>query len=80
MVPRNPRKQQRHVLLAADFDIQMHYSVATASLLIHSHTLQLLFISKSKIGSKGHHFESTDDIQRAVMQALNYIPQTAFQE
>jgi len=29
---------------------------------------------------KGHHFESTEDIQRAVTQALNDIPQAAFQE
>jgi len=28
---------------------------------------------------KGHHFESTEDIQWSVMQALN-IPQAAFQE
>jgi len=29
---------------------------------------------------KGHHFESTENIQRSVRQALNYIPQNAFQE
>jgi len=29
---------------------------------------------------KGHHFESTEDIQRSVTQALNVIPQAAFQE
>jgi len=29
---------------------------------------------------KGHHFESTEDIQRAVMQVLNDVPQNAFQE
>jgi len=27
---------------------------------------------------KGHHFESTEDIQRAVTQPLNDIPQNAF--
>ena len=34
------------------FDIQMHYGDAAASLLIWSRTLRLIFISKSKIGSK----------------------------
>ena len=29
---------------------------------------------------KGRHFESTEDIQRSVTQALNNIPQAAFQE
>ena len=29
---------------------------------------------------KGHHFESTEDIQRSVTQVLNDIPQDAFQE
>jgi hypothetical protein len=29
---------------------------------------------------EGHHFESTEDIQRAVTQALNNIPTTAFQK
>jgi len=29
---------------------------------------------------KGHHFESTENIQRPVTQALNYITQNAFQE
>jgi len=29
---------------------------------------------------KGHHFESTEDIQRAVTLVLNDVPQAAFQE
>jgi len=29
---------------------------------------------------KGHYFESTEDIQRSVTQALNNIPQAALQE
>ena len=29
---------------------------------------------------KGHHFESTEDIQKSVTQAVNDIPQDAFQE
>ena len=29
---------------------------------------------------KGQHFESTEDIQRVGMQALNDIPQAAFKE
>jgi len=29
---------------------------------------------------KGHHFQSTEDNQRSVTQALNDIPQAAFQE
>ena len=35
---------------------------------------------KVKSAVKGQHLESTEDIQRSVMQALNDIPQTAFQE
>jgi hypothetical protein len=35
---------------------------------------------KAKSAVKGHHFESTEDIQRSVTQALNDIPQAAFQE
>jgi len=35
---------------------------------------------KTKSAVKGQHFESTEDIQRSVKQALNYIPQVAFQE
>jgi len=35
---------------------------------------------KTKSAVKGHHFESTEDIQRSVMQAFNDIPQAAFQE
>jgi len=29
---------------------------------------------------KGHHFESTEGIQRSIKQVLNDIPQNAFQE
>jgi len=35
---------------------------------------------KVKLAVKGHHFESTEDIQRSVTQILNDIPQTAFHE
>jgi hypothetical protein len=35
---------------------------------------------KVKSAVKGHHFESVEGIQRAVTQALNDIPQAAFQE
>jgi len=35
---------------------------------------------KTKSVVKEHHFESTEDIQRSVRQALNDIPQAAFQE
>jgi len=34
----------------------------------------------AKSAMKGHHFESTEDIQRSVTQALNDVPQAAFQE
>jgi hypothetical protein len=33
-----------------------------------------------KTALKGHHFESTEDIQRSVRKVLNDIPQNAFQE
>jgi len=48
----------------------MHYDDAAASLLTLFHTLQL---QKVKSTVKGHHFESTEDIQRAAWQALNDI-------
>ena len=35
---------------------------------------------KVKSTVKGHHFESTEDIQSSVTQASNNIPQNAFQE
>ena len=35
---------------------------------------------KVKSAVKGHHFESTEDIQRSVTQVLNDIPQKVFQE
>jgi hypothetical protein len=35
---------------------------------------------KVKTALKGHHFESTEDIQRSVTQVLNDIPQNAFQK
>jgi len=35
---------------------------------------------KIKSAVKGHHFESTEYIQKSVMQVLNDIPQAAFQE
>jgi len=35
---------------------------------------------KAKLTMEGHHFEPTEDIQRSVTQALNDIPQAAFQE
>jgi len=34
---------------------------------------------KVKLTVKGHNFESTESIQRALTQALNYIPQNASQ-
>ena len=35
---------------------------------------------KAKSALKRHHFETTEDIQGSVTQALNNIPQAAFQE
>jgi len=35
---------------------------------------------KTKLALKRHHFESTENIQRSLTQALNDIPQAAFQE
>jgi hypothetical protein len=82
MGPRNLTEQQGDAQLSAFFDIQMHYGCAAASLLISFRTLRILFIKKNKIKSalKGHHFESTEDIQRSVMQVLNDILQNAFQK
>ena len=49
----------------------------------YSHDLtpcDFFLFQKVKLAVKGHHFESTEDIQKSVTQALNNIPQTAFQE
>jgi len=35
---------------------------------------------KVKLAVKGHHFESTEDIQRAVTLVINGVPQNVFQE
>jgi len=56
MVPRNLTEQQQDARLSAVFDIQMHYGEGVASLLTWSCTLQLLFISKSKICSERTQF------------------------
>jgi hypothetical protein len=37
-------------------------------------------LEKVKLTVNGHHFLSTEDIQRAVTQASNDIPQSAFQK
>ena len=47
MVPRNLTEQQLDVRLRVEFDIQMHYDDAAASLLTWFRSLHLLFISKS---------------------------------
>ena len=52
MVPKNLTEQQQDARLSTLFDIQMHYGDAASSLRTWSRTLQLLFISKSKIGSE----------------------------
>jgi hypothetical protein len=43
-------------------------------------TCDFIIVKKVKLTVKGHHFESTEDIQRSVTQVLIYIPQNAFQE
>jgi hypothetical protein len=40
----------------------------------------LFLFQKEKSAVKGHHFESTEDIQKAVTQILNGIAQAPFQE
>jgi len=37
-------------------------------------------LQKVKLAVKGHHFESAEDTQNSVTQALNDIPQNGFQE
>jgi hypothetical protein len=73
-----PRSSQsnsgKHGRLNTVFDIQMHYGDAAASLLAWSRTLRLLFISKFKTALKGHHFESTEDIQMSVTRFLKRHP------
>jgi len=38
------------------------------------------YFKKANSAVNGYHFESTEDIQRSVTQALKDIPQAAFQE
>jgi len=40
----------------------------------------LFLFQKAKWAVKGHHFESTEDIQWSVKQVLNDVPQNSFQE
>jgi Rieske Fe-S protein len=40
----------------------------------------LFLFKKVETAVKGHHFESTEHIQRSVKQDLNDIPQNTFQE
>ena len=49
----------------------------------YSHDLapcDFFLFQKVKSAVKGHHFESTEDIQTSITQALNDIPQIAYQE
>jgi hypothetical protein len=48
--------------------------------LYSTRTLLFFLFQKVKLAVRGHHFESTEDIQRVVTRALNDIPQAAFQE
>jgi hypothetical protein len=57
LVPRNLREQQRDAWLSAIFNIQIHYGDAAAFFFL---------FQKVKSEVKGHHFESTEDIQRSV--------------
>jgi len=43
-------------------------------------TCYFFLFQKVKSAVKGHHFESTENIQKFVTQVLNDIPQNAFQE
>ena len=53
--------------------LQPHYSPNLAP-------CNFFWFQKVKSTAKGHNFESTEDIQKAVTQALSDIPQAAFQE
>jgi hypothetical protein len=39
-----------------------------------------ILFQKVKTALKGHHFESTENIQKSVTQVFNDIPQNAFRE
>jgi hypothetical protein len=58
----------------------MHYSDAAASVLTDLAPCDLFLFQKVKSAVKGHHFELTDDIQRAVTQAVKDILQAAVQK
>jgi len=53
--------------------LQSHYSPDLAP-------WDFLLFQKANSAVKGHHFESTEDIQRSVTQASNDIKQAVFQE
>ena len=70
MVPRNLTEQQRDARLSAVFDIQMHYGDAQPPSSPDLAPCDLFLFQKVKSTVKGHDFESTENIQMSVTQAL----------
>jgi len=73
-------------------NLPAHAALSVAQLLIKCNTVMaqppystrilriLFFFQKAKSAVKGHHFETTEDIQRSVTQDLKDIPHAAYQE
>jgi hypothetical protein len=80
MVSRNLTEQRRDERSSAVFDIQCVTVTLQPPYSPDLAPCEFFLFQKLKSAVKGHHFESTEDIQNSATQVLNDIPQTAFQE
>ena len=80
MTPRNMIEQQQDARLSADFTSKCITVMLQPNSSPDFADCDFFLFQKLKLTVKKHHFESTENIQRSVTQALNYIPQNAFQE
>jgi hypothetical protein len=77
MVPRNLTEKQLDARLSAVLTSNCITMMPQPPYSHHLAPCHFFLFQKVKSAVKGHHFESTEDNQRAVTQALNDIPQTA---
>jgi transposase len=80
MVPRNLTEQQRDARLGAVLTSKCMTMMLQPPYSPDLTPCEFFLSQKLKTAMKGHHFESTENIQKPVTQVLNDIPQNAFQE
>jgi len=80
MVPRNLTQQQWVAQLSAVLTSKCIMAMPQPPYSSDLAPCDLFLFQKVKSAAKGHQFELIEDIQRAVTQALNDIPQAAFQK